>query len=142
MEDHLIDWLQEYNITSLEDIPISKKGNSKGLIKYEARDTFINFIKKQGNEFEEKIMKEIEKNHKVTKVAQSYEAKNVDFYNKTIELMTKGENIIYQAVLHNHNNKTYGAPDLLIRNDYINKFIGYDIYKETFSKLKKKPINK
>jgi len=136
LDDHLIDWLQEYNITSLEDIPISKKGNSKGLIKYEPRDTFINFIKKQGNEFEEKIMKEIEKNHKVAKVAQSYEAKNVDFYNKTIELMTKGENIIYQAVLHNHNNKTYGAPDLLIRNDYINKFIGYDIYKETFGSPK------
>ena len=44
--------------------------------------------------------------------------------------MTEGKPIIYQGILHNYNNKTFGAPDLMIRNDYINKFIGYELYKD------------
>jgi hypothetical protein len=33
-------------------------------------------------------------------------------FEETIDLMTKGEKMIYQAVLHNYDDKTFGMPDL------------------------------
>jgi hypothetical protein len=128
LDDTIIDWLVEFNITSLDDKPVNKKCNSRGTIKYEVEDTFTNFIKAQGIEFEEKIIDIINKKHSVIKIAESYQAKDSELFKKTIDFMKEGKPIIYQGVLHNHNNKTFGAPDLMIRNDYINKFIGYDLY--------------
>jgi len=130
LNDPLIDWLKEYNITSITDVPVSKKGNSTGTVKYELEDPFTKFIMNQGNEFESKIISIIKKLHPVVKVAESYQSKDKQLFNKTLEYMKEGKPIIYQAILHNHKNKTYGAPDLLVRSDYLNKFVGYDLYKD------------
>ena len=35
--------------------------------------------------------------------------------------MKEGKPIIYQGVLHNKKNKTYGCPDFLIRSDWADK---------------------
>ena len=128
LNDTIIDWLKEYNITSIKDVPSSKQGNSRGVIKYEIEDTFTKFIMEQGIFFEEKIIEIINKKHSVVKVAESYQSKDVDLFKKTVKLMKEGVPIIYQGILHNYNNKTFGAPDLMIRNDYLNKFIGYELY--------------
>jgi len=137
LNDPLIDWLKEYNITSINDVPVMKKGNSTGIVKYEIEDPFTKFIMEQGNIFEEKIINIIMKLHPVIKVAESYESRNPLLFKKTIEYMKQGKPIIYQGILHNYKNKTYGAPDLMIRSDYLNKFIGYDLYndKSTSPKL-------
>ena len=136
LNDTLIDWLKEYNITSINDVPVSKEGNSIGIVKYELEDPFTKFIMNQGNEFEEKIINIIKKKHSVTKVAESYQSKNTQLFKKTVEYMKQGKPIIYQGILHNYKNKTYGAPDLLIRSDYLNKFIGYDLYNDKSSSPK------
>lgn len=130
LNDPLIDWLKEYNITSIRDIPSLKKGNSSGIVKYEIEDPFTKFIMDQGNLFEEKIIDVIKKDHQVIKVADSYQSRDINLFKKTVEYMKQGKPIIYQGILHNYKNKTYGAPDLLIRNDYLNKFIGYDLYND------------
>lgn len=130
LNDPLIDWLKEYNITSIHDVPVQKKGNHTGSVKYEIDDPFTKFIMNQGNVFEEKLIDIIKKNHSVIKVAESYESRNVSLFNKTIDLMKQGKPLIYQGILHNYKNKTYGAPDLLVRSDYVNKFIGYDLYND------------
>ena len=135
LNDPLIDWVKDYNITSIYDIP-SKKGNSNGAIKYKIDDPFTKFIMNQGHKFEEEVVKIIEKNHQLVKVAESYQARDETLYQKTIELMKQGIPIIYQGILHNYDNKTYGAPDLMIRNDYLNKFIGYNLYNEKFGSNK------
>ena len=131
LNDTIIDWLKEYNITSIKDIPTCKQGTSKGIIKYEVADTFTKFIMEQGVFFEEKIVEIINKKHSIIKVAESYESKNIELFKKTKNIMKEGCPIIYQGILHNYNNQTYGAPDLMIRNDYLNKFIGYDLYNDT-----------
>lgn len=135
LNDPLIDWVKEYNITSINDIP-SKKGNSKGSIKYEIDDPFTKFIMDQGCKFEEQVVALLEKHHKIVKVAESYQSRNKDLYQKTIDLMKQGVPIIYQGILHNYENNTYGAPDLMVRNDYLNKFIGYELYNEQFGSPK------
>jgi len=130
LNDTIIDWLKEYNITSIHDIPKSKEGNSSGSVKYEIEDPFTKFIMEQGLFFEEKIMEVINNKYKTIKIAESYQARDEGLFIKTIDYMKKGIPIIYQGILHNHNNKTFGAPDLMIRNDFINKFIGYEVYND------------
>jgi hypothetical protein len=45
----------------------------------------------------------------------------------TQNMIKKGVPIIYQGVLHNSKNKSYGLPDLIVRADYINKIIDEEI---------------
>lgn len=135
LNDPLIDWVKEFNVTSINDVP-SKKGNSTGSIKYQIDDPFTKFIMEQGCKFEEQVVHLIEKKHNLVKVAESYQSRDKILYQKTIDLMKKGVPIIYQGILHNYDNKTFGAPDLMIRNDYLNKFIGYNVYEETFGSPK------
>lgn len=135
LNDPIIDWLKEYNIKSIYDLPLIKhntENNFQNII-----DTpFTQFIMNQGCQFEEKVIEIIKQKHDVVQVAESYQSTNIKLFEKTIKLMKSGVNIIYQGILHDYDNKTYGAPDLMIRNDYLNKFIGYDIYNETFGSPK------
>jgi hypothetical protein len=135
LNDPIIDWMKEYNIKSINDLP-SAKGNTESDVKYVIDDPFTKFIMEQGCQFEEKVIDIIKQKHKVIKVAESYQSRNKELFEKTIQLMKEGADIIYQGILHDYDNKTYGAPDLMIRNDYINKFIGYNVYNETFGSPK------
>jgi hypothetical protein len=135
LNDPCIDWMKEYNIKSIHDVP-SIKGNTQGDIKYVIDDPFTKFIMDQGCQFEEQVVELIRKNHKLVKVAESYQSRNKELFQKTIQYMKEGIPIIYQGILHDYDNKTFGAPDLMIRNDYLNKFIGYNIYNETFGSPK------
>ena len=135
LNDPIIDWLKEYNIKSIYDLPLIKhntENNFQNII-----DTpFTQFIMNQGCQFEEKVIKIIKQKHNVVQVAESYQSTNIKLFEKTITLMKKGVKIIYQGILHDYDNKTFGAPDLMIRSDYLNKFIGYNIYNESFGSPK------
>ena len=145
LNDPIIDWLKEYNIKSINDLPSIKCNNQNNFQNmYNIPSNFRNisdtpftqFIMDQGCQFEEKVIEIIKQKHDVVQVAESYQSTNIKLFEKTIKLMKSGVKIIYQGILHDYDNKTYGAPDLMIRNDYLNKFIGYDIYNETFGSPK------
>ena len=135
LNDPIIDWLKEYNIKSINDLP-SINYNTKSNIQNISEAPFTKFIMEQGCLFEEKVIELIKQKHNVVQVAESYQSQNIKLFEKTIKLMKSGVDIIYQGILHDYDNETYGAPDLMIRNDYLNKFIGYDIYNETFGSPK------
>lgn len=122
LNDPLIDYLKEYNIKSLTDIPMKKKYKV-----IQNNDIFVEHIMNAGNQFEDELIKLIMKNHKVVKVANFTESRQIKKLNQTISLMKKGVPIIYQGVLHNHENNTFGLPDLIVRSDYINNLMGYYI---------------
>ena len=48
-------------------------------------------------------------------------------YLKTMDLMRKGTDLIYQAVLWDLNNKTFGCPDLLVRSDKVKTIFGDEL---------------
>ena len=50
-------------------------------------------------------------------------AKSNGMYQETLDAMKKGVPIIYQGVLHNYTNGTYGIPDLLVRSDWLNRVV-------------------
>ncbi len=112
LNDPLLDWLNMYGgkLNLISD----KKINDK----YD----FNEYIMKKGKEFEEAIYQNLKNRFKddLVKVANIYEGYSTNKLNKTIEYMTKGKPIIYQGVLHNKENNTYGIPDLIVRSDYLN----------------------
>jgi hypothetical protein len=102
------------------------KPNKNDIIKKEF-DIHTQYILNNGILFEEDMIKMIQNNHNVVKVAEYYDSRNEKKFKETIDLMKKGVPIIYQAVLHNMIDMTYGLPDLLVRSDYINILMGYNV---------------
>jgi hypothetical protein len=133
LNDPLIDFLKEYNIHTLEDTP-SKIPNSRKNVEPNV-DTFTKHIMDAGIEFENELIKILKNDHQVVKVADHFQSKNKEKLDETIKLMKEGIPIIYQAVLHNYENKTFGLSDLLVRSDYLNKLMGYQVISEDEEKL-------
>jgi len=123
LKDPLLDWLQEYNIISVNSTP--NKTNSKHLypntkLRVNGVDNFTEFIMNQGIVFENEVYKFLKRKFQTVKIGEAYQARSVDKFNETINCMKKGIEIIYQGVLHDYENKIYGCPDLLVRSDRIN----------------------
>jgi hypothetical protein len=92
-------------------------------------DEFTKHIMMAGTDFESELLALLDsKGVQFTKIANNhYDSRSGDKYFETIEAMKRGDNIIYQGVLINTSNNTYGMPDLIIRSDYINKLFGYNV---------------
>jgi hypothetical protein len=134
LNDPLLDYLKEYNINSLNDKP-TKHNYSKCNIDVPV-DLFSKFIMDEGIDHEKKIYKILSDNHKIITACDYTECKTKQAFNKTIQLMKEGYPIIYQGVLHNYENNTFGMPDLLVRSDYINKLLGYNVITEEEANIK------
>jgi predicted RecB family nuclease len=149
LDDPIIDFLKEYNINSLSDKP-SKVPNSRKVLNYSSsssssnpsnKDSFTQHILDSGIEFEDELIKIIQKTHKIVKVSDHIHCKSKEKFDETINLMKKGTPIIYQGVLHNFENKTFGLPDLLVRSDYINKLFKYNVISDNEAKIPSPKLN-
>lgn len=127
LNDPLLDWLNEFNITSIYDNPKGRTCKSIASVRYKNNDSFTSFIMKQGIIFELQVYKILKKKFNVVKVAESYQSRSIDKYNETINYMKEGVDILYQPVLQDLENKIYGSPDLLVRSDKINTIFGYEV---------------
>ena len=125
LNDPLVDWLKEYRIYHLGDSP-SNISNSRAVIKSRP-DTFSKCIMDAGIEFEEELIKILKRNHPIIKIGDHMLSRLKEKFEETIDQMKNGEPIIYQAVLHNYDDKTFGMPDLLVRSDYMNHLMGYQV---------------
>jgi hypothetical protein len=145
LNDPLIDYLKEYNIFSLENekrqnIYNKKIPNSRAIVE-PSFDTFTRYILDAGIEFEEELIKLIKNKHNVVKVSEFIQCRKKEKMNETIQLMKDGIPIIYQGVLHNYENKTFGMPDLLVRSDYLNKLLGYQVITDEEAKIPSPNLN-
>lgn len=131
LNDTLIDWLEEYYIKSIE-------GKVKKLNKNDM-DDFTKHIIQQGNIFEKEVIKLLGKKVKIVQASESFHAREIKNFEYTKKLMMEGVPVIFQGVLHNYENNTYGCPDLLIRSDYLNIIFNQELLTE--EELKNKSIN-
>jgi len=134
-DDHLVTYLRHNNIYDINDLPMPNKPKKrKRCDTWEENklssiinpsQTFLSFILNKGKEFEEDIYKKLIQKFgsDIEKVGESYQARSRDHYLKTIGLMKEGKPILYQPVLQNPLNKTYGCPDLIVRSDYLNNLV-------------------
>lgn len=111
LNDPILDWLKLHKKPSIDK-------NSKG---------FFNFLMRKGNEFEDAVVEYIRNKFDDKDFIQISEGVediiSVSKYRETVECMKKGIPIIYQGVLHNAKNKTYGCPDFIVRSDYLNELV-------------------
>ena len=113
LDDPLIDWLQLYGKT--RDYLLKQE-----LAGYDEDLDFLEFIFDKGREFETGILRLFQAQHDVTTVAQDYrEISSLSKAEETFKAMKQGLPIIYQAVLWDAHNLTYGSPDFLVRSDVL-----------------------
>ena len=117
--DTLVDYLKEMKLVTPET------------------DKFIKHIMDAGTNFEKELLSLLKnKGVQFTQIANHhYDSRSVDKNLETIEAMKRGDNIIYQGVLINTSNNTFGIPDIIIRADYINKLFGCNIISDEESSL-------
>ena len=86
---------------------------------------FKDYIQHQGHLFEAKVKDYFKSYYKLNMVElpnpyQTPGVTNQEIYQKTMEAMHQGVDIIYQGVLYNSEHQVYGHPDFIIRSDKFN----------------------
>lgn len=119
LDDPLIDYLNHYGYKH-NIIPDPKEGEFG----------FVEYVSKKGNDFETHVIELIKNKYSsdFVEVGSKNCIFNDNLFNKTIEYMKNGKNIIYHGFLRNEKDKIYGIPDLLVRSDFINKMFYDDLY--------------
>jgi hypothetical protein len=139
LNDHFLDYCRAYNIKNFTDKPKKREFCFEPSSKIERKTkkledslSFVDYLLTNGILFENEIFKKLEEKYKdnIVTIADSIEARSIEKYNDTIKEMKKGTPIIYQGILHNKNNKTFGSADLLIRSDWLNKISETNIISE------------
>jgi predicted RecB family nuclease len=113
----LLDWLDLY-------------GSDKGFVPdnelpgYDERFDFGSRIMNQGNAFEAAALRWLEERFDMVSVSTGWrDTRDRAAAERTFQAMMEGREIISQAVLWNPQTRTYGAPDLLVRSDVLNRLV-------------------
>lgn len=129
--DCLIDWLSYYvGHPSKLTTPIVPATNTTTT---NYNNQITSFIMKQGLRFEENVIDQLLNkfgNDNMITISTGPEAHSKKRVQETISAMRSGIPIIYQGVLHNIDNKTYGIPDLIVRSDWLNRIFNINCINE------------
>ena len=92
------------------------------------------------NTFEKEVVKLLDKKVKIVQASESFQAREIRNFNYTKKLMKDGVPVIFQAVLHDYEGKTYGCPDLIVRSDYLNNLFNQELLSSEELKCKAKKL--
>lgn len=135
MNEPLLDWLNIYGKGTKKQLTGNTMYDIR-LSEYEddIKDAspFFQHLQVKGVQFEDAVVANLYKKFpgEIITIANQYQARQLEKVNDTIAAMKKGMPLIYQAVLHNKNDKTYGIVDLLVRSDYLNKIVLMPVIEE------------
>jgi hypothetical protein len=126
LNDTVIDFLKYYKIDEYTlDSNIKKNNFSKNNFN---KNTFEDILLKKGNIFEANILEHIKNNYEYIIIGESYEAKSIKLFEKTVKALNDKIPVIIQGVLHFYEKNIYGCPDLIVRGDILN-----EMYNNTLS---------
>lgn len=135
MDDPLLDWLEYYPNSSN-----NLRDSSNNPRDFNKTSNFQSYIMKKGIEFESNIIKILfEKFYKnnsniIVTVSDDNHCMSNDKYLETVNHIKNKVPIIYHGVLHDHNRKIFGCPDLIVRIDWLNKLFNERIVHTKYSK--------
>ena len=124
MKDPIIDWLALYHNSFVEkNKSIFNKTSPILKPKFELSN-FSEFLLSQGHEFEKYIMDALYAKfanlpHTIVDIGGESNSHSPAKVQDTFFAMLAGVPIIYNAVLHNSDDNTFGIPDLIVRSDWI-----------------------
>lgn len=111
LHDPLLDWLNLYGEANGFQKDPARPG-------YDVRTDFGQFIFRKGLEFEEAVLKHLKTLTCVVTIGQDRgDVRRQEKAEETFVAMERGELVIYQGILRNAENCTYGIADLMIRSD-------------------------
>jgi putative phage-type endonuclease len=91
-------------------------------------NTFMEMICNKGIVFEHNVVKLLKDSFRVKMItSDKCQARSNLKYKETIDAMKRGWPVIYHGVVHNHETKTYGIPDLLVRSDYLSSLVSVPV---------------
>ena len=126
--DPILDWLDLYGNEENKDTKDKK---------YDANLDFVQLLFRKGHEFEKKLVNHLKEKFIsakfVTVGANSADSKDPAKEQETLQHMKDGVPFILQGVLRNPDNKTYGMPDIMVRNDILSKIPENEEYQSFFS---------
>ena len=115
LDDPLIDYLRYKNINPIVNNPTSVTGRRKRGYS----ETFNEQLMNNGNNFEISVIdhiKTVVDPKDYIMIGESYEASNITKYLFTMKAINDGIGVIYQPVLWNQSNKTFGCADIIIKS--------------------------
>ena len=111
--DPLLDWLGLF-------------GEANGFVRddlqpgFDSRTDFLSFVFEKGHAFEAAVVEHLATRYPLARIcAGPAAARSLEAAEETWRAMIAGAPIIHQAVLRNPERRTYGAADLLVRNDVL-----------------------
>lgn len=116
LKDPILDWLELY-------------GESHGYTRDSKEGTefnFSSFIMNKGHQFESHVVNLLKSRfgQDFVTIGQGHDdSSSIDKFHETLEAMKQGVPIIYQGVLHNSRDKTFGSPDLIVRSDWLENLV-------------------
>jgi hypothetical protein len=119
IQDPLLDWLELYG----ENNGFQR---DKDLTGYDPRTDFTTFLFEKTREFEAAVTKYLKTITTVVTIATNPgDARRLEKAEETFAAMERGTLVIYQGVLWDAENRTYGLPDFLVRsNELLRLFPG------------------
>lgn len=138
LKDPVLDWYDMYyESRGLNENP--KKRPRKNSYSKPVNGDDVEIFFEEGNKFEKNICSYLNRKFEgeITTINNDgVDGVNLRNYNLTVEAIFKGIPIILQGVLINHDNKTRGVADILIRSDYINKLVTHKVISEKKEHIK------
>jgi predicted RecB family nuclease len=111
--DPILDWLDLYGNEENKDTKDKK---------YDANLDFVQLLFRKGHEFEYIVVNHLQYKFGAGNfVTVGADSKDPAKEQETLQHMKDGVPFILQGVLRNPDNKTYGIPDMMVRNDILSK---------------------
>ena len=115
LNDPILDWLEMYG---------EAKGYARddALPEYDRRTDFREFLFAQGREFEARVVAHLRRETDVRTIIEDHlETRAFDAAERTFAAMHEGVPVLYQGVLWDAEHGAFGAPDLLVRADVLER---------------------
>jgi hypothetical protein len=111
----ILDWLDRFGAAA----GFVRDGLLPG---YDPHTDFAEFLFEKGHAFEAAVMRLLRTLAAVVDIPEDEaRARSLARANATWQAMLNGAEVIYQGVLRNPQDRTYGAPDLLVRSDVLER---------------------
>ena len=126
MDDGFLDLLKYKSSNVIKSNPDYTKDIGKMIAASTDTTSFVPSLLNYGNVFETKVInllkRELGENNTID-IGGNHNARSEQKFKNTVSAIKKGVPLIFQGILRNYENKTYGVADIIIRSDWINKFL-------------------